>query len=67
VTPQERLQQAEDAYHRLMLGQSVVEVRDSNGESVRYTATNRNALSAYINELKRQLGVLDNRPARGVF
>ena len=53
----EMLQQAEKAYHDLMLGKSVAEVRDGNGEMIRYTAANRGALASYISELRRQLGV----------
>jgi hypothetical protein len=56
TTLQSRLDEAETAYHDLCLGKQLVEFRDSNGEQVRYTATNRAALAAYIADLKRQLG-----------
>ena len=51
------LQEAETAYHRLVTGQSAVEFRDSNGESVRYSAISANQLKGYILSLKMQLGI----------
>lgn len=54
------LQEAETAYHRLVTGQSAVEFRDSNGESVRYSAISANQLKGYILSLKMQLGVVTN-------
>jgi hypothetical protein len=54
-TTAERLAEAEKAYHSLMLGNGVAEVRDSSGESVRYTQANASRLRAYIMELKQQL------------
>lgn len=51
------LQEAEQALHRLMTGQSAVEFRDSNGESVRYSAISANKLQGYILSLKLQLGM----------
>ena len=56
ATLQERLAEAEDAYHALSIGRSVAEVRDANGESLRYTAANSGKLAAYIADLKRQIG-----------
>lgn len=54
-TLQDRLNEAEAAYHALVTGKAAVELRDSNGETVRYTAPNRAALAAYIADLKRQI------------
>lgn len=54
------LQEAESAYHRLMTGQSAVEFRDSNGESVRYSAVSATKLQGYILSLKMQLGLPTN-------
>ena len=54
------LQDAEQAYHRLMTGQSAVEFRDSNGELVRYSAISANRLMGYILSLKQQLGLASN-------
>lgn len=54
------LAEAEAAYHSLLTGQSVAEVRDHNGELVRYFAPQASRLKAYILELKRELGLLPN-------
>ncbi|MDX0622914.1 hypothetical protein GOD54_23730 [Sinorhizobium medicae] len=62
------LQEAELAYHRLVTGQSAVEFRDSNGESVRYTAISARQLQGYILSLKIQLGQAGNiGPMRVIF
>lgn len=64
------LDEAEAAYHALMSGQSVAEVRDHNGESIRYFANSALRLKAYILELKAELGLLPARsigPGRGWF
>lgn len=54
---QQMLDDAQAAYHRLLLGESVAEFRDQNGETVRYTAASRSALATYIEQLKAQLGL----------
>lgn len=51
MTNVERLHEANTAYHALMIGQSLVEVTDQNGERVRFTAAKRADLYAYIQEL----------------
>lgn len=58
-----QLAEAEAAYHALMVGQSVAELRDSNGELIRYTPANAGRLLAYITSLKQQLGLI----AAGAF
>lgn len=58
------LEQAETAYHSLMLGKSVVELKDSNGEAIRYTPAQAGNLAKYIAELKRDLGLVSNSPLR---
>lgn len=50
------LDEANEAYHRLLTGQAVAKFRDSNGEEVTYTSATRASLAAYIEELRRQLG-----------
>lgn len=55
ATAQERLTAAEDAYHELMLGRSVVEVEDQNGERIKYTPANANRLATYIEKLKQEV------------
>jgi hypothetical protein len=52
VTLQQKLAEAEAAYHRLQIGKSVREVVDQNGEKIIYTPANRNDLAAYIEQLK---------------
>lgn len=52
-----RLAEAEEAYHDLATGRMARVFVDQNGERVEYAAGNRNLLSAYIAELKRQLGL----------
>ncbi len=54
-TSAELLTEAKTAYHALQLGQSVVEVRDSNGESVRYTPANASRLQTYIATLEAEV------------
>jgi hypothetical protein len=66
ATLQARLTAAEEAYHNLQIGCSARVVVDQNGERVEYSAANSAKLAAYINELKRQLGQLDERGAMGV-
>jgi hypothetical protein len=58
----ERLKEAENALHQLMIGGQPVEVRDQNGEAVKYTPANASRLRAYIAELKQQLGQHCSRP-----
>lgn len=70
VDLQTRLDEAEQAYHALMTGSSVAELRDHNGELVRYTPANAVRLAAYIQSLKFQLGLASRSamyPGRGFF
>ena len=70
VDLQAKLAEAESAYHDLMVGRSVVELRDQNGELVRYTPASAVRLLAYIQSLKQQLGLLPHGslgPARALF
>ena len=55
ATLAEQLVEAEAAYHALMTGEAVVEVRDSDGSSVRYSASNASRLKSYIVDLKSQI------------
>lgn len=54
---QQMLDDAQAAYHALMLGESVVEYRDSNGERVVRYRADANKLKLYIEYLKAELGV----------
>lgn len=51
ATQEELLEEAKTAYHRLMLGESVVEVRDQSGESIRYQAATASKLLSYIRQM----------------
>ena len=55
LTTAERLVEAEKAYHALLIGGQPVEVRDSNGESIRFNTNSASRLKAYIAELKAEL------------
>jgi hypothetical protein len=57
VLLQARLTDAQEAYHKLVTGTSVLELRDSNGELVKYYQGNIKELNAYIISLQVQLGV----------
>lgn len=52
---------AEAAYHSLLLGTQARVVVDQNGERVEYTAANRSALKAYIQELTDLLAEVSTR------
>lgn len=52
----QRLREAEDAYHQLVMGRATASVKDQNGEEVSYSITNRAALAQYIAMLQRQCG-----------
>ena len=62
ATLQERLDNAETAYDALVTGRQVRVFVDQNGERIEYTAANRAALTAYIADLRRQLGTGSQGP-----
>lgn len=62
ATQSERLYEAENAYHELMLGKAVVEFRDANGESMRYDRASAPRLLAYIERLKTQIAAVASGP-----
>ncbi len=64
---QQLLNEARAAYHRLMIGEQVVEVRDQNGEMIRYSRSDADKLKAYIKELENLLGISVNKPVRFWF
>jgi len=51
------LAEAEVAYHQINMGLRAKVFVDQNGERVEYEGATRGQLLAYINELKRQLGM----------
>lgn len=50
-----RLAEAEEAYHKLLIGAKEVSVNVGNFGSVTYNQTSRTALEAYIADLKAKL------------
>lgn len=54
-----RLAEAEEAYHRLMIGTREVSVNVGNFGSVTYNQTSRTALEAYISSLKSQIAAAE--------
>lgn len=55
----DRLLEARIALHALLTGQQEAEVRDSNGESVRYTSANASRLREYIAQLEAEVAGLN--------
>lgn len=53
-TKQAHLAEAEDAYHKIQIGESVRVFVDQNGERIEYKAANLDKLVAYIAQLKRE-------------
>jgi hypothetical protein len=53
---EKRLADAEEQYHLLMTGQQAKVFVDQNGERIEYQQGSALRLSAYIADLKRQLG-----------
>lgn len=63
ATTAERLTEARDALHLLMLGQQTVEMRVGD-KTMRFTATSMETLRRYIRDLEDQLATeAGNRPA----
>lgn len=69
LTLQERLDAAEQAYDNLLTGKAVASFKDENGDEVTYTQASAPRLAAYIEDLKRQLGMATRcaGPMRIVF
>jgi hypothetical protein len=59
---QQRLSEAEEAYHSLMTGLKEVVVTYNN-RTVTFNQTSKNDLKIYIDELKIQLGIKKGRRA----
>lgn len=57
-----RLAEAEEAYHKLLIGAKEVSVNVSNFGSVTYNQTSRASLEAYIADLKVQLAEAEGTP-----
>lgn len=54
-----RLAEAEEAYHKLIIGAKEVSVNVGNFGSVTYNQTSRTALEAYISSLKSQIAAAE--------
>ena len=70
MTLQDKLAEAEAAYHNLMTGSLARVVVDQNGERVEFTATNASRLYQYIQTLKSQINPAvsyQGGPARFLF
>lgn len=65
ATLAERLVEAEAAYHSLLIGQGIAELRDQNGETVRYSKTDIGALRGYIAALKQEIAGNGVAPSEG--
>lgn len=53
LTTEQRLEEAREAYHALVTGQGVAEIRDQNGETIRYARADISKLSQYIATLEQ--------------
>lgn len=63
----QRLTEAEDAYHKLMIGEKEVSVSVGNFGSTSYNQTNISQLEKYISALKTQISKVEGRASRRVI
>lgn len=56
-----RLAEAEEAYHKLMIGEKEVSVSVGNFGSTTYNQANITQLEAYISNLKSQIAAADGK------
>lgn len=56
-----RLAEAEEAYHKLMIGEKEVSVSVGNFGSTTYNQTNITQLEAYISNLKSQIAAAEGK------
>ncbi len=64
-TLRQRLQEAEGALHRLMIGELEVTVSVTGYGATNYNSVNRHQLEAYISQLKAMIARKTGRPKRG--
>ena len=57
-----RLAQAEEAYHKLMIGEKEVSVSVGSFGSTTYNQASRTALESYISSLKSQIAAVEGPP-----
>ena len=65
ATLRQRLLEAEDALHRLMIGELEVTVSVGGYGATTYAQTGINKLNAYISKLKSEIAAIEGRPRRG--
>lgn len=63
----QRLMEAEEAYHKLMIGEKEVSVSVGNFGSTSYNQTNISQLEKYISTLKTQISKVEGRASRRVI
>lgn len=63
----QRLVEAEEAYHKLMIGEKEVSVSVGNFGSTSYNQTNISQLEKYISALKTQINKVEGRASRRVI
>ncbi len=63
----QRLAEAEEAYHRLMIGDKEVSVSIGNFGSTTYNQTSIKGLEAYIASLKSQISKAMGKPSRRIM
>ena len=56
-----RLAEAEEAYHKLLIGAKEVSVNVGDFGSVTYNQTSRSALESYISSLKSQIAIAEGK------
>lgn len=64
ITLRQRLLEAEDALHRLMIGELEVTVSVGGFGATTYAQTDINKLNAYISTLKSQIAAIEGCPRR---
>lgn len=68
MSTQTQLNEAREAYHKLLTGQSVVRIQ-RDGKTLEYKSVDKAALAAYIADLETRLGsgARRRRPARFIL
>lgn len=66
MTTLNRLHEAQEALHKLIIGKKAVKVQ-MNGRSVEFTPSNRGDLEKYIDQLKTELNQGTQRRAARVY
>ncbi len=67
ATTAERLDAAKDAYDKLVMGDKVRELRDQNGEEIRFARADLPKLAALIRQLEQEVATAPSGPLRVYF